>query len=227
MTTNNSKDSHTTYQQLRQHIVDGAITPGSKLAINQLTQQYETSAAPIREALSRLDAEGLVIRKGQRGYWAAPVSLEEFLEVSRLRVMLEVDALAQSIRQGDLNWEANIAGARHREVTIKQQAIGKREAMAGELIRENRLFHLALISQCPSQWQLRFLSTLYDQSERYRRLSLIHQPEQNPETTPQAEHKDEHKLIMEAAFDRNESLACDLLRAHIEHSNQQILETVF
>ena len=227
MTIKNTKDPNTCYQQLRQHIVDGAIPPGSKLSINHLTQQYETSAAPIREALSRLDAEGLVIRKGQRGYWAAPVSLEEFLEVSRLRVMLEVDALAQSIRLGDLNWEANIAGARHREITIKQQAIGQREAMAGELIRENRLFHLALISQCPSQWQLRFLSTLYDQSERYRRLSLIHQSEQTTNDTQNTAHQDDHKLIMEAAFKRDEKTACELLKAHIEHSNQRIIETVF
>jgi len=99
--------------------------------------------------------------------------------------------------------------------------------MAGELIRENRLFHLALISQCPSQWQLRFLSTLYDQSERYRRLSLIHQPEQTTNDTQNTAHQDDHKLIMEAAFKRDDKTACELLKAHIEHSNQRIIETVF
>ena len=80
---------------------------------------------------------------------------------------------------------------------------------------------------CPSQWQLRFLSTLYDQSERYRRLSLIHQPEQTTNDTHNTAHQDDHKLIMEAAFKRDDKTACELLKAHIEHSNQRIIETVF
>ncbi|MCP8687600.1 FCD domain-containing protein [Marinobacterium sp. OS208] len=87
-------------------------------------------------------------------------------------------------------------------------------------MRENRRFHMALIAQCPSRWQLHFISTLYDQSERFRRLSLINLREGPNEVV-------EHELIMEAAFRRDEEAACELLRAHIEHSNSRVIETVF
>ncbi|GGB94917.1 GntR family transcriptional regulator [Marinobacterium zhoushanense] len=216
----NAPDSNSTYHQLRNDILDGSIEPSSKLSIAQLSSRYNSSAAPVREALSRLAAEGLVIRKGQRGYWAAPVSVDEFVDVARLREMLEVDAFRQSIRHGDLDWEASIAGARHRELTVRRNAEGHYSEHAGELIRENRRFHMALISGCPSAWQLRFISTLYDQSERFRRLSLI----SLAETTPAG---DEHEAIMEAAFRRDEEEACSLLKAHIEHSNQRVIDTLF
>lgn len=213
-------DDSSTYNQLRNDILDGSIEPASKLGIAPLASRYASSAAPVREALSRLAAEGLVIRKGQRGYWAAPVSVEVFIEVSRLRVMLEVDALRQSIRAGDLDWEAGIAGARHREQSVRRDAKEHLRERAGDLIRENRRFHMALIGACPSQWQLRFIATLYDQSERFRRLSLIN-------LGAGSSGLDEHERIMEAAFRRDEEQACELLQQHIEHSNERVIETLF
>ncbi|WP_290701058.1 GntR family transcriptional regulator [Amphritea sp.] len=217
-------DSSVAYLRLRGDILDGSIEPSSKLSISLLTGKYETSAAPVREALSRLSAEGLVARKGQRGYWAAPVSLEEFKEVSRLRLMLEVDAFRQSIEHGSLDWEAEIAGARHREMTIRKQAFENDMGgdKVGSLIKENRRFHMALISACPSVWQLRFISTLFDQSERFRRLSLINKGHKSKE-----ESVDDHQLIMDAAFRREIDEASNLLFNHIERSNAQVIETLF
>lgn len=215
-----SQESVSTYQLLRNDILDGSIEPSSKLSIAQLSARYESSAAPVREALSRLAAEGLVVRKGQRGYWAAPVSVDEFVDVARLREMLEVDAFRQSIENGDLEWEANIAGARHRELTVRRNAKGQYREHAGEMIRENRRFHMALIANCPSAWQLRFISTLYDQSERFRRLSLINLSDTEPA-------EDEHEAIMDAAFRRDTETACRLLQAHIEKSNRRVIDTVF
>lgn len=213
-------ENQSTYHQLRNDILEGAIEPSSKLSIAQLSQRYDASAAPVREALSRLAAEGLVIRKGQRGYWAAPISLDEFVEVSRLREMLEVDAFRQSIQHGDLDWEAGIAGAAHREKTVKRMAQEHYSEHVGEMIRENRRFHMALIANCPSVWQLRFISTLYDQSERFRRLSLLN-------LSPTRPRQDEHAEIMEAAFARREDEACERLREHIAKSNQRVIDTVF
>ena len=215
-------ETPSTYQQLRNDILEGEIEPESKLSIAVLAERYGSSAAPVREALSRLAAEGLVTRRGQRGYWAAPISAEEFVEVSRLREMLEVDAFRQSIEAGDLDWEARIAGARHRELAVRKQTDLSDSDAAVLRTRENRRFHMALISGCPSQWQLRFISTLYDQSERFRRLSLSHSVENNAK--PQA---DEHEQIMQAAFKRDVKTACELLRLHIVHANEQVMKTLF
>ena len=214
-------ETPSTYQQLRTDILEGNIEPESKLSIGVLAERYGSSAAPVREALSRLAAEGLVTRRGQRGYWAAPIDADEFVEVARLREMLEVDAFRQSIRLGDLDWEAAIAGARHRELAVRAQtgALDADQILART--RENRRFHMALISACPSQWQLRFISTLYDQSERFRRLALNQAPTNEPAG------KDEHEALMQAAFDRDEKTATELLRLHIRNSNDKVMKALF
>ena len=62
--------------RLREDILAGELLSLSKLHISNLRQRYETSVGPIREALSRLSGEGLVNKRGQRGHWVAPVSLE-------------------------------------------------------------------------------------------------------------------------------------------------------
>lgn len=121
-----------------------------------------------------------------------------------------------------LDWEARIAGARHRELAVRKQAELTDSEAAVQRTRENRRFHMALISGCPSQWQLRFISTLYDQSERFRRLSLSHAVERS--TKPPV---DEHEQIMQAAFKRDVKTASELLRLHIVHSNQQVMQTLF
>lgn len=214
-------ETPSTYQQLRADILEGEIVPESKLSIAVLSERYGSSAAPVREALSRLAAEGLVTRRGQRGYWAAPISPEEFVEVSRLREMLEVDAFRQSIELGDLDWEATIAGARHRELAVRAQTGLSESEQAVLRTRENRRFHMALISACPSQWQLRFISTLYDQSERFRRLAL------NNQTDRDSPKVDEHAQIMTSAFKRDVKTACELLRLHIKHANDEVMKTLF
>jgi len=215
------QETPSTYQQLRIDILEGNIEPESKLSIAVLSSRYGSSAAPVREALSRLAAEGLVTRRGQRGYWAAPISADEFVEVSRLREMLEVDAFKQSIKLGDLDWEAKIAGARHRELAVKSQSGGQEDDQVLARTRENRRFHMALISACPSEWQLRFISTLYDQGERFRRLALTSQP------MNQTTGKDEHEELMNAAFARDSKTATELLRLHIRSSNDKVMKTLF
>jgi GntR family transcriptional regulator, carbon starvation induced regulator len=209
------------YVRLREDILAGELLPVSKLHISNLRQRYETSVGPIREALSRLSGEGLVNKRGQRGHWVAPVSLEELRDVTRLRVMLETDALRESIRSGDLEWEAQIVGAMHRLKSVHSAAWHDPKALARAVEKENRDFHVALISRCPSRWQLRFISTLYDQTARYRRLSVLRQPEQ---VDPRQEG---HRQIMEAALARDADGACERLTTHIESATESITNAVF
>jgi DNA-binding GntR family transcriptional regulator len=209
------------YVRLREDILTGELLPLSKLHISNLRQRYETSVGPIREALSRLSGEGLVNKRGQRGHWVAPVSLEEMRDVTRLRVMLETDALRQSIRRGDLEWEAQIVGAMHRLKSVHGASWDDPKALARAVEKENRDFHMALIARCPSRWQLRFIGTLYDQTARYRRLSVLRQPEQ---VDPRQEG---HREIMEAALARDADSACDSLTVHIEAATESITKAVF
>ena len=102
------------YRRLRDDIIGGVLPPGARLRLNQLQQRYGLGLSPLREALLRLDTEGLVRSQGQRGFEVAPVSLAELHDITRARVCLDCAALTQSIAQGDADWEARVVAAKHR-----------------------------------------------------------------------------------------------------------------
>lgn len=203
------------YGQLRADLMNGSLPPSSKLQISALAERYITSVGPIREALSHLAAEGLVIKKGQRGYWVAEISTVEFEEVSRLRSLLEADALEQSILNGDLDWESAIVGAMHRVKSALSKALSTPGTACDELIKENRSFHMSLISYCRSQRQIDFISALYDQTERCRRRSSL-----DAEEIRQEFH--EHQQLMDAALAKDAETACKLLKRHIAEYGRRV-----
>jgi len=198
------------YQRLRQDIVAGHYAPGEKLRVEHLKDRYEVGAGTLREALSRLAAETLVIAQGQRGFSVTSLSLADFEDITRTRVVLECEALRLSITHGDDVWEGQIMAAFHR-LGRAEEKLGKRPSL--EAVRDweerNRAFHRSLLAACPSAWTLHFLGTLYQQSERYRRYTLQNRP------LPRNVH-DEHAAIMQATVARNVKLAVQLITGHIE-----------
>lgn len=203
------------YEHLRADLINGFLPPSEKLQLSGLAERYGTSMGPVREALSRLDAEGLVHKKGQRGFWAADISIAEFQEVSRLRLILETDALEISIKQGDLDWESRIVGSLHRVKSALERTRNGECSDTEDLVHENRCFHMALIAGCKSKRQIDFISSLYDQSERFRRRSQLDTAEVEQELA-------EHQQLMEYALARDSKKACRLLRRHIEEYGSRV-----
>jgi len=158
------------YRQLRQDILNGHLKPGGKLRFAALRTSYEASMSTLREALSRLTADRLVIAEGQRGFRVAPISLNEMWDISRLRAEMESLALAEAIDAGDDAWEANILAALHRLLKLDDRRGGTPSMLTEQGAILHKQFHWALICASPSVWRLRVIDVLYDQSERYRRL---------------------------------------------------------
>ena len=93
MTSSDKTLADRTYRQLRGDIVNGRLAAGSKLKLEGLAQDYEVGMSPLREALARLMGDLLVVSEGQRGFWVAPLSLDELDDVSRVRALIETEAL--------------------------------------------------------------------------------------------------------------------------------------
>jgi len=93
------------YTRLRADIILGRIPPGQKLRLDGLKQTYGVGIGALREILSRLAAEGLVVAEGQRGFEAPPVNARELRELADLRLLLERHAMAESFATGDVEWE--------------------------------------------------------------------------------------------------------------------------
>ncbi len=195
------------YRALRRDIIEGRLAPGEKLRVEHLKDNYGVGAGTLREALSLLISDALVISQGQRGFRVAPVSLDDFEDITATRVMLECNALRQSIAMGDDAWEASLLAAFHRLTKAEKKRIGSEEREEWE--ERNRIFHEALISACPSRWLKHFLSILYQQAERYRRLSLYLQP------IPRDIHV-EHEALLHAAMARDADKAASILAEHIQ-----------
>ena len=89
------------FDQLRGDLLGGEFEPGAKLAIEALAERYQTSATPLREALNRLVADGLVERREQRGFVVSGISADDLAEITKTRCWLEEIALRESIAARD------------------------------------------------------------------------------------------------------------------------------
>ena len=153
-------------------IIAGHLAPGVRLGIVDLVQRYEIGATPLREGLSRLVSRGLIVGIGQRGFRVAEVSREDLLDITRLRTVVEIEALRLAIAQGDDAWEAGILSALHQmRRHIERTGNDFREG-APDFDRLHKAFHTALLAACGSKRLLMAHSDLYDQAYRYRRVMM-------------------------------------------------------
>lgn len=198
------------YQRLRRDIIEGVHPPGGKLRVEHLKDQYDVGAGTLREALLLLVTDALVVTQGQRGFRVAPISIEDFEDITRTRILLETEALRQSIALGGEDWEAGVVAAFHR-LSRAEQKLGDQDGhahAAADWEKRNRSFHDALIAASPSRWIRHFQNILYQQSERYRRISLFRKP------VPRDVHA-EHQALIDATLARDADRATTILAEHI------------
>lgn len=196
------------YQSLRRDIIEGRLAPGSRLRVEHLKDTYGVGAGTLREALALLVSDALVITQGQRGFHVKPISMEDFQDITRTRILLECEALRQSIGSGDDIWEGQVVAAFHRLDRAQARLAANPAERFEEWEDRNREFHQALISGCGSPWIKHFLLILNQQAERYRRLVILKQPIPRDLQT-------EHRAILDATLERDAIKACALLADHI------------
>jgi GntR family transcriptional regulator, carbon starvation induced regulator len=197
------------HERLRHDIILGVLPPAAKLKLEKLSKAYDVSVNTLRETLSRLAADGLVVAEGQKGFAVLPVSLEDLREITEMRQLLECHALKRSIAAADLDWEARVVGAHHKLSKVEALVEAAPETHGESWERANQEFHEALVSNCRSRWLRLYLRAMYDHSRRYRMLSLKTKP------FPRAQSADEHRRILDAAIKRDPDRASRLLADHI------------
>ncbi|WP_018719562.1 GntR family transcriptional regulator [Arhodomonas aquaeolei] len=194
------------YDWLKRDIIRGVWQPGSRLAVKQLSDHYGIGASPIREALARLVGEGLVLVFGQRGFRVPPIDLDDLWDVTNTRVLIENEALRQSIEHGDDAWESEVVAAYHQLEKLEHDPARD----FAEWERRNQRFHEALVAACPSRWLQRMREILHDQHRRYRFLSSQYAPGRDIPA--------EHRALRDAALAGDTGTAMSVLRVHIERT---------
>lgn len=198
---------------LRESILRGDLPPGGKINLDRLRELHDVSISPLREAVSRLVADGLVEFEDQRGYRVTPVSRANLAEVTRLRSELEVLALQVSIAQGDLDWESDVMRALYRLGHTPRDPDRPETWESWEAAHKD--FHMALIRGCDMPLLLQFCTVLHNMTDRYRRLYA----------GAAASGRDvvqEHETIGRAATARHSDEACAALRRHIQRTGEAL-----
>jgi DNA-binding GntR family transcriptional regulator len=196
------------YEQLRADILSCRLAPGTKLKIQELCTRYAVSLGAIREALSRLTSEGLVTAEPQRGFKAAPISPEDLTDLTKVRIEIDSLCLRKAVENGDVDWESRLVAAFHRMSRTPERAAGDPTRSSEEWAEAHAAFHTALVDGCGSPWLMRLHGQLYDQSERYRRLSVSVAPKKR-------NIGDEHQKILDAVLARDADKAVKLLAQHL------------
>jgi len=189
-------------------ILAGALAPDSRIGIAETAARYGVGATPVREALSRLAARGLVNAIGQRGFRVKPISRQDLVDIIRIRTLIEREALRLSLRAGGGAWEGEIVATLHRlkqYIRSNPRGFGEGEPLFDAL---HKSFHTALIAACGSPRLLAAHSDLYDQTYRYRRLMMAKFAD--PEEFIEAHHS-----LAELAINRVQKEAWTALESHI------------
>lgn len=209
-----SADPCSTGQWLEERILSGGIAPGARIALDDIAEQRAVALSDVREAVLRLAGDGLVVVENGV-VRAAPVSLADLKDLTATRVVVETEALRQSIACGDGAWLAQVHQAFERLAAVEPLAFDNPRDFLGEWEQCNAGFHGALVAACPLRRLMDVNRRLYKQHQRYRRLALLG-------GRGQRDVHAEHLGLYEAALARDADAAVPLLARHIGNTVDQL-----
>lgn len=191
------------YQRTRHDIVSGELAPGMPLRLQELASRNGVSMIPVREALRLLEAEGFVDILQNKGARVAPFSKEDMLDVYHTRLVLETEALRLAV--------PNTTPQLVMMARKLNEKLGRQKARSGVVLYDDhRRFHHMLYEPSGSRWLMRFISSVWDHSERYRR--------QVQSRVTHREVVDEHERILVAIEVGDADGAVEALKDHLIRS---------
>ena len=192
--------------QIRADILGGVFAPGQKLKFADLGQRYGASVSAIRECLTRLTEQRLVVAEPMVGFRVMPLTAEDLCDLTDTRIDLEVLALRGAMEHGGVDWESDLVAAHHRLERTPMTAPDAPRTMSDEWEQAHTSFHAALLAGCRRPRLLAMTESLRDATALYRRWAVQREPKRDG--------IDEHRAILEAALAGDVDAATEALRAH-------------
>jgi DNA-binding GntR family transcriptional regulator len=204
------------YGQLRNEILCGAVLPGSSLPLAQLSKRLEVSMSVVREALTRLSEQGLVMASPNQGFAVMPLSREDLVDLTDLRIDLECRALERSMSNGDVRWEGQVVATHHvlERIPVPTLRGGK---VSEDWISAHADFHDALYAACDSKRLIALVRSMRDSAEIYRHWSGRFAIEEKRDIAG------EHRQLMELALDRRADDVRQALADHLGRTTEILL----
>ena len=201
------------FETLRDAIITQVLKPGERLMEIQLADEMGVSRTPVREAIRKLELEGLVVMVPRKGAYVAGVSMKDIHEVYEVRAALEMLAVslaAERITDEELD-------ALERQVLRESEEEAKdNENTLDNIVYIDTTFHDIIYQAAHNQRLVQFLNILQEQLQRFRAASLS-----RPGRSKTA--LEEHKQIIEALAERNGELASKLAKEHIDNAETAMI----
>lgn len=203
------------YASLREKVLSGVLPPGIELRQEMVAKQFGVSRVPVREAMSRLQAEGLIVRRPRRGFVVTSLDIAEIIEIFELRMVLEQHAVDTATR---MRSEADVAAVE--ELLVRMEAIDPKAAdYVPAWLNLNREFHGRLIASARRRRLAGIAFNLRDTIEPYVRIESFL-------TADFAEAAQEHRAIFAAFRDGASNRAGALSRDHCLSTMNRLLDGI-
>lgn len=201
------------FKSIRGAIISGVLKPGERLMEVQLAEKLGVSRTPVREAIRKLELEGLIIMLPRKGAYVADISAKDITDVLEIRAALEglASALAASRITDEEIKELNLT-AIHFHQAIEDDDFNR-------IVQMDIEFHDRIFKAARNERLLQINNNLREQVQRFR-IMYISKSNKSKDLVK------EHYGIAEAISRRNIEMADKLAKTHIENAEKYIMNTV-
>lgn len=199
-------------EALRRDILSGRLAPGTRLRQEDLAEAYGTSRIPVREALRRLESEGLVSLVPNSGAWVSRLDRTECIEIYRIRERLEPLAIEDSC--------ANLPAGTIDELDSLQRRIEAAKDIE-EFLMLDRQFHLLSYAGTRMPRLRAIITNYWNSTQQYRRAFARETGIANMGAVHQ-----EHALLVDALRRRDREYAATILLVHIRRARMKLETSV-
>lgn len=200
------------YEAIFAQLMALRIAPGSRITVDNLVRELNVSHTPIREALGRLEGEGLVVKTHLVGYSAAPqITRRRFDELYELRLLLEPDATRRAAARMD---DDGLAALRDAAGVMTRGGGADERARYSTFARQDAVFHDTILAIAGNEL---IRETLAHQHTHFHIFRLMFHARVTEEAL------DEHDAILSAFSARDEDAAEQAMQRHIERSRDRLL----
>lgn len=199
------------YEYIRKMIFTGELKEGERLVEKDLAEKLKVSRTPVREALRKLETEGLVVHLPRKGVVVKGFSKEDVIEIYSIRKALEALAITFTVKNIT---QSEIEKLKKLNEKMKKAAEKDDTEKLFELLRE---FNKVLIESCRMPRLINLISTYREYLERFRAVTMS-----------QKERKlsalKEHDEIIDAIINRDEKRAQELVQDHLQRALEAFLK---
>jgi DNA-binding GntR family transcriptional regulator len=188
--------------ELRERILSGELESGAPLRLEELARSLGTSISPVREAVRKLEALGLAVHVAHRGSRVKELDVDDLRDTYEARLALEPVAVQRA------SGRIAAADVERAQAALESYTLYRERGDRPAARAAHDAFHFMLYTASGSDWLVRLIRPAWDNSERYRELSI-----QSPGIV--RERQREHERILAACAAGDGETAAEELRRHL------------